>query len=323
MFPYIVADIGGTNARFALATGKDGQHFKIEHVNILSGSSYPQFSDALQAYIDSLDGVKPMAACVAIAGPISGDEVKMTNLSWSFSKKEIAQKFELEAFDVINDFAAVAVATSRLVPEDLICLKEGNADPKANKAILGPGTGLGVAGLAYGGDDHSWLPIPSEGGHVNMAPATAFEAEVIKAGMHQFGHVSAETFISGPGLVNLYKCVCEVEGIQPKALEPKDVTAGALSGDDLVCVKSLETFCCFLGTVSGNLVLTYGAKGGVYMAGGIVPRFIDFLKASRFSERFSNKGIMSHYVEDIPVNLIGYDQIAFLGAAAWLDQISE
>ncbi|MFT5084190.1 MAG: glucokinase [Lentisphaeria bacterium] len=320
MFPYIVADIGGTNARFALATGKDGEQFTIEHISILSGSDYARFADALQAYIDSLNGIAPTSACIAIAGPISGDLVKMTNLDWSFSKKEIQHQFDFDAFDVINDFAAVAIATSRLTDKDLIPVKPGIRIGSANKAILGPGTGLGVAGLAHHGI--SWLPIPSEGGHVNMAPATAFECDVIAAGIKRFGHVSAEVFISGPGLVNLYQCVCDVRGVSPAALEPKHVTAAALDGSDDQCREALETFCCFLGTISGNLVLTYGAKGGVYLAGGILPRFMDFFRASGFIERFSNKGVMSHYVADVPVSLINYDQTAFLGAATWLDQIS-
>lgn len=319
MFPYIVADIGGTNARFALVTEKSQEQFVIEHINVLNGADYPQFEDALEAYIASLNGVQARAACVAIAGPIDGDVVKMTNLPWSFSKSAVQARFDFAAFDVINDFAAVAVGTSSLTDKDLIEIKSGVINPKANKAVLGAGTGLGVAGLAY--NSGSWLPIPSEGGHVNMAPATKFEAEVIAAGLQRFGYVSAETYVSGPGLVNLYQCVCDVEGVAVSQLQPKDVTARALAGDDAQCLKALHTFCCFLGTVSSNLVLTYGGKGGVYLSGGVVPRFVDFLKDSEFGERFSNKGVMSHYVQNVPVYLIGYDHIALLGAATWIGSL--
>ncbi len=319
MFPYIVADIGGTNARFALVTGKRDQKFIIEHINILSGAQYPSFSDALQTYIDGLTGITAKSACVAIAGPIDGDVIKMTNLNWSFSASDIQKQFNFEHFDVINDFAAVAIATSRLTAEDLIGIRPGLAKPEANKAILGAGTGLGVAGLAH--HRAGWLPIPSEGGHVTLGPATAFEADVIKAGIKRFEYVSAEVFVSGPGLVNLYQCVCDVEGVAARSLEPQDISAAAIDGSDAHCKTTLETFCAFLGSVSGNLVLTYGGKGGVYIAGGIVPRFVDFLKDSAFNNRFSNKGIMSHYLADVPVNLIAYDQVAFLGAAAWLDQM--
>jgi len=318
MFPYIVADIGGTNARFALATGRNGQQFSIEHINILSGADYAHFEDALQAYIDSLDGIVPKAACIAIAGPIGGDQVAMTNLSWTFSKKAVQARFAFDTFDVINDFAAVAIATSRLTSADLVPIKEGIINPAANKAVLGAGTGLGVAGLAYNAG--GWLPIPSEGGHVNMAPANDFEADVIKAGMKRFGHVAAEVFVSGPGLVKLYQSICDVNGVEARIVEPKDVSAAALDNSDPNCRLALETFCGFLGTVSGNLVLTYGAKGGVYIAGGIVPRFLDFLKSSNFCERFSQKGVMSHYLADVPVHLVTFEQTAFLGAAAWLEQ---
>ncbi len=321
MFPYIVADIGGTNARFALITGKSGDQYTVEHIKILSGSNYDSFSAVLRAYIDSLQGIKPKSACVAIAGPIGGDQVKMTNLDWSFSKKQIQADFDLQAFDAINDFAAVAIATSRLTTYDLIEIKSGTVNEIANKAIIGPGTGLGVAGLAYTAGH--WLPIPSEGGHVNLPPATDFECEILRAGIKRFGHVSAEVFISGPGLVNLYQSISDVKGETPEKLTPKNITDAAIDSSNETCVDTLESFCCFLGTVAGNLVLTYGGLGGVYLAGGILPRFVDFVRNSGFNERFSNKGIMSPYVENVPVNLIGYDQIAFLGAAAWLEQLEQ
>lgn len=319
MFPYIVADIGGTNARFALVTGKQGPQFTLEHVNILAGADYLHFEDAVQVYIDSLGGIVPTAACLAIAAPIGGDWVKMTNLPWAFSKLAVQKRFGFEAFDVINDFTAVALSTSRLSSEDVVPIRPGQAVGGATKAVLGAGTGLGVAALVNAGD--RWLPIPSEGGHVNIAPATSFEADVIKAGMQRFGHVSAEIFISGPGLVNLYHSICDVEGAQALVLAPHEITAQALAGENTVCVTTLTTFCSLAGTLAGNVALTYGARGGVYLAGGVMPRLVDFLKASAFSERFASKGVMSHFVETIPVNLITYNQIAFLGAAAWLDQL--
>ncbi|ACR13360.1 glucokinase [Teredinibacter turnerae] len=319
MFPSIVADIGGTNARFALVTGTENGQFVIENIQILNGAEYEGFADALRAYMDSLGSLKPFSACVAIAGPIAGDSVQMTNLSWSFTQSGIRKAFGFEKFAVINDFGALAVATSALNPTDLVSVKGGSRNPEGNKAIMGPGTGLGVAGLAYTGSN--WLPIPSEGGHVNIAPASALECEVIKAAIATHGHVSAETFISGPGLVNLYRALCEVNGVSPRELQPKDITADAMSAADQTCVYTLNLFCSFLGTVAGNLALTYGASGGVYLAGGILPRMLDFLKDSDFKSRFSNKGVMSHYVDDIPVDIIAHPQTAFLGAATWLAQL--
>ncbi len=318
MFPSIVADIGGTNARFALVTGEQDGQFVIENINILNGSEYGSFSDAMRAYISQLDNIEVHSACVAIAGPIEGDNVKMTNLSWSFSQAAVREEFGFERFIAINDFASLAVATSALFPKDLISLRQGERDPKGNKAILGPGTGLGVAGLANTGS--AWLPIPSEGGHVNIAPATPMECEVIKAAMARFGHVSAEVFISGPGLVNLYSTICDVNGVEPRSLEPKDVTADGVAASDQNCRQTLEVFCSFIGSLSGNLALTYGAKGGVYLGGGVLPRIADFLRQSDFNERFSNKGVMSKYVKDIPVDIISHPHLAILGSAAWLAQ---
>ncbi|SMF04908.1 glucokinase [Alteromonadaceae bacterium Bs31] len=318
MFPSIVADIGGTNARFALVVGEQAGQFVIENISILNGSEYATFSDALRAYMSQLDGVKVHSACVAIAGPVEGDAVKMTNLSWSFSQAAVCEEFAFNRFIAINDFASLAVATSALLPGDLVSLRDGLRDPRGNKAILGPGTGLGVAGLAYTGK--GWLPIPSEGGHVNIAPATPLECEVIKAAMARHGHVSAEVFISGPGLVNLYKVMCDVNGAEPRSLEPKNVTAEGVSGEDQNCRQTLDVFCSFIGSLAGNIALTYGAKGGVYLGGGVLPRIADFLKASDFNQRFSDKGVMSKYVKDIPVDLISHPHLAILGSAAWLAQ---
>jgi len=318
MFPYIVADIGGTNARFGLVTGEHNEQPKIEEVHVLDGDAYPTLQDAMRAYIDILGIAIPKAACIAIAGPIDGDNARMTNLNWSFTQSAVKQEFGFDKFAAINDFAALSIATSKLSEVDLTEVRTGKMDKRGNKAILGPGTGLGVAGLAHSAN--GWLPIPSEGGHANVAPATAVECEVIKAAMAQHGHVSAEIFISGPGLVRLYKALAVVRGEKAETLKPNELTARALENSDPLCRETLELFCSFIGTLSGNLALTYGARGGVYLAGGILPRFVDFLKASDFTRRFEDKGVMSHYVADIPVNIISHEQPGLLGAAAWIAQ---
>ena len=318
MFPYIVADIGGTNARFALVTAKNGGQFDIEHVQILKGANFANFEDAFSAYISGLDGIKPTSACVAIAGPVSQDQVTMTNLPWSFSQEAMRKQFNLDAFLAINDYTALAVATSRLPDSGLISILPGTRKPNGNKAILGPGTGLGVAGLVSAGD--LWVPLPSEGGHTNMAPADEYECDILKAAIKRHGHVSAEVCLSGPGLVNLYQAIADVRGEKTEALGAQDVSGRGLEGSDALCREALDVFCGFMGTVSSNVALTYSAFGGVYITGGIIPRFPEFFKQSRFSERFLQKGIMSHFVADIPVDIVAYEQTAFLGAAAWLDQ---
>lgn len=318
MQPNLVADIGGTNARFALVEPTDDGRLRFDQIRILNAREYATFEAALQAYLDGLNGIRPRAMCVAIAGPVLGDEVRMTNLSWNFSCGDIAKAFGVDHFLAINDFAAVAAACAKLEPEHLVTIKPGTANPSANRAVFGPGTGLGVANLVhYRG---RWLANPSEGGHVNLAPTNAFEADVIKAAMATHGHVSAETIISGPGFVNLYQAICQVRGARPEQLKPADITARALAGGDPLCVETMDTFCALAGSFAGNLALTYGAQGGVYIAGGVLPRFAEYLKASAFAERFRDKGIMSHYVESIPVHLIVHTETAFLGAAATLEQ---
>ena len=318
MYPYLVADIGGTNARFALVTGKVDNKYVIEHVHVLSGKDYPQFIDAVEAYILGLPNIKPASACIAMAGPVKGDHVKMTNLDWSFSKREVQDHFSFSALLVINDYTAAAVSTTHLQEHEVLTIKQGNGEPTGNRAIFGPGTGLGIAGLVY--SETGWVPIPSEGGHVNISISTPLEAEILAAALQTYDHVSAEVFLSGPGLVNIYKMINVINNTQADELTPKDVTSRALDGSDDQCVETLEVFCSLLGTFAGNIALTYGAKGGIFLTGGILPRISDFLMQSKFVTRFSSKGIMSHFVEPIPVSLVNNTQMAFVGAAAWLEQ---
>lgn len=319
MFPYVVADIGGTNARFALATSQqtDGL-YSFEHVQIFKGKDYDSFESALATYLGGLESVKPTAMCAAIAGPVLGDTVQMTNISWKFSCQAIAEKFGLQAFVAMNDFAAVAAGVPLMTADHLVTFKQGQAAEGGNKAVFGPGTGLGVAGIIRYQD--LWLPNPCEGGHVNIAPSTDFEADVLKAAMATLGHVSAESFISGPGLVNLYQAVSAVEDNSAQNYTPADITSKALDGSDAHCVTTLNTFCSFLGSFAGNLALTYGATGGVYMAGGILPRFKEFVLNSNFANKFASKGPMSAYVENVPAYLVDHSELAFNGAAAWLAQ---
>lgn len=318
MYPYLVADLGGTNARFALVTGKENNDFKLEHIKIFAAANFTQFEDALSHYLAGLDGVTPGAACVAIAGPVTGDQIKMTNLSWQFSCAEIAKKFQLQRFIAINDFAAVAAACGYLGDDHLFCVKPGSAITGMPRAVFGPGTGLGVAGLVPHAEH--WLAVPCEGGHVNIAPATELEADLIKTAWNTTEHISAEWLISGPGMVNLYNTLCQMQDVNPQTYKPADITSLAIAGEDDQCRSTLELFCSLAGSFAGNLALTYGAKGGIYIAGGIFPRIKDFLASSQFTQRFQSKGVMSPFVESIPVHLITHKETAFFGAAATLEQ---
>ena len=319
MYPYVVADIGGTNARFALVVDcKEGQ-YQFDHIQILKGKDYKRFDDALAAYLESLGSIKPYAACAAIAGPINGDSVKMTNLDWSFSCTELSKSFGLSRFIAMNDFGAVACAAGKITTNNLVNIKSGDALPYANQAVFGPGTGLGVAGIVN--DNGRSIPLSSEGGHTTLAPSNALEADVIKAALPKLGHVSAESFISGPGLINLYQALAKVRDESAESIKPAELTAAALSGENALCTETLSLFCRFAGSFAGNLALTYGAKGGVFIAGGVVPRFADFVRSSEFIDAFCAKGVMSKYVQNIPVNIIVHPEVAFIGAAVWLEQV--
>lgn len=322
MLPYIVADIGGTNARFGLVETLElnGQP-SVERIEILPGQDFPSFADALAHYISGLGGVRPTAACIAIASPIEGDWIHMTHLPWAFSIKETKQKFGFKIFDVMNDFKAVAMGVSVTTSNDLTLVKDGVAVPKENKAIVGPGTGLGVSALTFCEASGRWLSISGLGGHVNMPAVSDFEVAVIQAAMKKLPHVSAELLISGTGLPYLHEAVCDVIGEVPCAKTASDITHYALNEKKLTCIKTLDVFSAFLGIIAGNLALTFGARGGVYIAGGIVPRFIEVLKNSDFIKRYENKGVMSDYVKKIPVYVLTNPHNGLVGAAAWLAHV--
>lgn len=320
VFPSIVADIGGTNGRFGLATGESESGFEIECIRVYEVSQFSSFEEMVSAYMVNIKGLEVHAACFAIAGPITTDIVHFTNVDWSFSQKALASHFGFEYFDVVNDFSAVAMACQALPSVSLIPLKKGRSNPDGIKVALGPGTGLGVAGLIKKAE--LWSPIPCEGGHVNVAPSTPLECELVKVGMLNHGHVSAETLLSGPGIVNLYRALAQVRGQRSNdSLSGKDITALAVANDpDVLCRETLDVFCSLLGSFAGNLALTFGASGGVYLAGGILPQFVDFVRDSSFVDRFSGKGNMSHYLIDVPVYIIDHPHTAFVGAAGWLKQ---
>lgn len=314
---FIVADIGGTNTRFARVIGREGYKYVFEDVQKLKGENFASFEEAFTEYRESISN-DPDKVCIAIAGPISGDQVSMTNLPWSFSIKKVSQQFGLKAFHVLNDWEVLAVACSRLNNADLETILPGTARAKTNKICIGPGTGLGAAGLVYG--NKNWTPVPTEGGHVNAPAASDLEIDILKAASTFLDYVSAESFISGQGLVNLDRALALVEDRAYAERAPQDISTDALDKQDKVSCQVLDLMCGFLGSVAANLVLNYSARGGVYLGGGILPRMVEFLKNSSFEQSFRNKGVMSHFVEDVPVSLMKYDQMAFLGAAAWIEQ---
>jgi len=310
----LIADIGGTNARFAL-TDADGLPY---HETVLSAADYPTLVDAIGAYLNSLSQPRPREAALAVAMPITGDQVTFTNnTSWSFSIEQTRQTLGLERLLLVNDFTALALALPRLQTDECRPIGAGEAVPEAPIGLIGPGTGLGVSGLIWSGQ--RWIPLQSEGGHVTFSPYDALEWEIACVLSQRFGHVSAERLLSGPGLVNIYTALAEVHGRTEPAVEPADITAQAISGSSPHCRQALEIFCSALGTTAGNLAITLGARGGVYIGGGIVPRLGEFFERSAFRARFEAKGRFVSYLAAIPTWVIIAAHPALRGAAAVLD----
>lgn len=316
MYPCLVADIGGTNARFSLVTGCDHGQYQLSQNHDLSSGEYPSFEACLQAYLNMIEGPKPRYACVALAGPVVGDEVRLTNVDWCFSQVSVKEQFGFDVFCALNDFAALAYSVTHLAEDDLTTIVDGTATSDAAKAIVGPGTGLGVAGLIR--VQNHWVAIPGEGGHVAYAAQCPREMAVA-ALMQTKGYVCAEALISGRGLVNLFNSLAEIDGSEVRVKEASEIAVLAWEQQVPLALEAWELFCQGIGTVAGDAAVMYNAKGGVYLGGGILPRNIKAFRESGFETRFKEKGVQSGFMHNIPVYLILHKHPALIGAAAWLD----
>lgn len=315
--PWLVADIGGTNARFGLV---DAAGAVAIDVASLKTADFATVEDAARAYLADVArtrgaGVAPAAAAFAFAGPTDGESGALTNQGWTFARARIAAALRVDTMLLLNDFEANALALPKLGASERVPIGR-TVDGAAGcpMAIIGPGTGLGVAAVAP--DKHGgWVALPGEGGHVTVSAADDFEAELLHVVRAEFGHVSAERILSGSGLPNLYRAVQRVQGRPVLDLDAAAITTRALAGDDAGCATTLDTFCAMLGSFAGNVALTFGARGGVYVAGGIVPRFTDVFVRSRFRARFEAKGRFQSYLAAIPTAMVNVPQLALIGAA--------
>jgi len=303
----LLADIGGTHARFALASSGG-----FGTVVTLRTADYAGPGAAVRAFLErARPAAPPAVAALACAGPVEDGRVRLTNSAWLIDGDGLRAELGFEDVRVINDFAAVAWAVPAFAPKDLRPIGGGEAASGAPAAVLGPGTGLGVATYlpARGGD----AVVVGEGGHVSMAAVTDREAEVLAAARAELGHVSAERFLSGTGLVRLYRILAHLDGVEAPERTAAEIADAAAAGDCPLCGATVDMFCDMLGTVAGNLALTFGAHGGVYLAGGIVPRLGHRFAASRFRERFEAKGRFRAYLAPIPTAVVVHPEPAFLG----------
>jgi glucokinase len=303
----LIADIGATNSRCALLDDR-GQVLSVE---IFNNEAFNGIDGVLRVYLDHRRASdRPRRAALAVAAPVLGDDVQMLNIGWRFSQAKLREDLGLTRLTVVNDFAAVAWALPSLGPQDRSQIGSGTAVTRMPLAVLGPGTGLGVATLVPTSD--TWTAVSGEGGHVTLAPTTSEEATVIERIRDETGHCSAERVLSGPGLVRLYSTLGELAGREVVEVTPADVTALARKGEPLAA-KTVTMFFAMLGTVAGNLALTVGARGGVFIGAGIVPQLLRELEASPFRERFIAKGRYRAYMDAIPTFVITDPQAAFRG----------
>lgn len=310
----LIADIGGTNARFALA---DAQGFRAE--KILACSDYSNIDAAINAYLAET-GARVSHAAVAVAGPVRGDWFEMTNNPWKFSIKDVCRKTGLESFNLLNDFEAIALAIPHITDEHLVKIGGGEKVDARTIGIVGPGTGLGVAGLFW--DGAQYRANPCEGGHITMPAKTQREFDIFRTLKYKYTHVSAERVCSGKGLTNVYNAIRILDGRDdlPADLDPALISERALNGSCEVCVETLDKMMGFLGTIAGNLAVSLGAHGGIYIAGGIPVKLGDTFMNSRFRTEFEDKGRMSDYLKAIPTYLITHPMIAFVGLQASLSR---
>lgn len=305
--PALVADIGGTNIRFGLA-GPGG----VQRPAAYRCADYPSPTEAARAYCTEA-GARPSRAAFAVAAPVRGDSVRLTNHVWAFSIAGVRGELGLDRLEVVNDFAALALALPALTGDDLREIKPGTPAERAPKVVLGPGTGLGVAALVP--VRSGWVPLTTEGGHRDLAAATEREWQIVRHLGERFQHISVERVLSGPGLVNLYEAITRLSDDEPQSLTPANVVAGARDRSSPACVEATNLFSSWLGAVASDLAVTFGAFGGVYLGGGILPKMDAAFDIDRFRERFLAKGRFRDYLRPIPVSLIERPNATLLGAA--------
>ncbi len=317
----LVADIGGTNARFAL-TDLQSQTPVILQEKSLAAADYASLQHAAEHYLSTVQ-CQPKYAAIAVAAPVSSDEIRLTNRAWSFSQRELQTALKLEKLTVLNDFGAVAHAVSAFTDADRVVLYgDANSELSGPISVIGPGTGLGVALLVGSAKTGEWHVVETEGGHISYAPLGEEEHAIERWFTARFGRTSNERLLSGAGLSHIDAALSGADhpSLQPAhqpLREAAEIVAAALDGHDLLARKTLARFCAVLGSVAGDTALIHGART-VVIAGGIVPRFIPFLRSSAFRERFLAKGRFAAYLESVAIHIVAHPHPGLLGAAVAL-----
>jgi glucokinase len=313
--PRLIADIGGTFARFALEVAP----LVFEQNVSLRCADFPDFQAAVTGYLSGIKNVAREAiryAAVAIANPVAGDEVRMTNYHWQFSIEQMRQQLGFDNLVVVNDFTALAMSIPSLTFEQRRQFGGGEAVPRSVVGLIGAGTGLGVSGLIPAGE--GWIALGTEGGHTSFSPQDDREVFILQYAWRHYQHVSFERLLSGTGIELIFRALQDRAGVAERMLDAPEITRLALERGDSLCKETIEVFCAILGTAAANLAVSQGAFGGIYIGGGIVPRLGSYFDNSPFRKRFEDKGRFTHYMKGIPTFVITAADATLMGAACIL-----
>lgn len=315
--PYLLADIGGTHTRFAILMPSGD----IRQIKVLKSADFDGLADAISAYADQITLPMPDHGVIGVAAPVMGDQIDMTNHHWSIDIDQVSDRLGFSHLSVINDFTALGYGAPRLSDKDLIPLQAGNVNKNGPIGVIGPGTGLGVATVIPVDGRH--IVLDGEGGHVTLSPRDQNQADIITVLWQKYDHISAERVLSGDGLMNIYHACHQLSDSQPVHDTGQAITNDALGMENLqdpISMTAVHHFCHFLGVVSGNLALTIGATGGIYLAGGILHDILPILRRSDFIDYFTAKGRFSNFLTTIPIHLITHDFPAFIGLKEFIRQ---
>lgn len=307
-FPILIGDIGGTNARFSILADATAEAVNFPNVRT---ADFETIDDAIKAGVFAKTALRPRSAILAVAGPINGNEIPLTNCDWVVRPHTMISGLSIEDVLVVNDFEAQALAISALGSNDREQIGPASGDLLASRAVLGPGTGLGVGGLVHARG--SWIPVPGEGGHVDLGPRSKRDLEIFPYIETIEGRVSAEQILCGRGIIHLYRAICTADGLDVKYSDPADVTSHALTGTDKVAEETISLFATYLGRLAGDIAMLFMAKGGVYLSGGISQKILPALRKPEFRAAFEDKAPHSHWLRAIPTYVVTHPLAALAG----------
>jgi len=311
-FPTLIADIGGTNARFAIIVDAYAEPKMFAPIHT---SDYESLDAAIQSHVLDQTSLMPRGAVLAVAGPIDGEEIDLTNCDWVVRPRQMIEDFGLSEVVILNDYEAQALAVATLDDDHLQQIGGGERDVSANRVVIGPGTGLGVAGLVHA--ERTWIPVAGEGGHVDLGPQSARDLEIFPHLKRIDGRISGEQVLSGEGLLNLYGAIAAADGESPKFDSPAAITAAAEQGSDPQAVETVELFAEYLGRMAGDLALVFLARGGIYLTGGITQKILPFFNTARFREGFENKAPHRDMLTTMPTYAITHERAPLVGLGAY------